>query len=310
MHRLRIFLFALSTPLGMAALAPPAVASPRGDKLHKQALAAAEAGSYLKAKKLWQEAYQLDKEPKYLYNLGVIAEESDKPVVALGQYERFLKEAPDKPAYRALRTKAKARVAALLQRVAILEVAAEQPGVKVFVDQRAVGTGPLKHSVRVAPGEHLVVASLAGHLSQTHNLKLKAGERRKVVLRLKKIEAAKSTMRYPMPRWLPWTLLGGGVAIALAGIIPMAMQVKAYDDYDDSIDPVLLPKGDLDLKRRADAIYGAGIALLAVGGAVAVAGVITILLNRPKLVTEKPEYKAGVIQTLVGPGSVALRVRF
>jgi tetratricopeptide (TPR) repeat protein len=304
MHHLRISHLALWTVALVAASAAPAGASPRGEKLHKQALVAAEAGSYVKAKGLWEEAYRLDAEPKYLFNLGVIAEESDKPLEALTYYERFLKQAPDTPAYKALRVKATARVKALGMKVAILEISATQPGVEVFIDQRAVGKGPLQRSMRLSQGDHLVVATLAGHHGQTHKLKLMGGQTRKIDLVLKRIEAGK--VSYPMPRWLPWTVLGGGLAIALAGIVPMVLQVKAFDDYNDSIIPGLVPNGDLSLKKKGDRLYASGIALLAVGGAAAVAGLVMVLLNRPKAVREEPK----TVETFIGPGSVSMRVRF
>lgn len=307
MHRSRIYLLLLCSAALLLAHAPLAHASPKGEKLHKQALGAAEAGSYVKAKKLWEEAYRLDNEPKYLFNLGMIAVESDKPLEALTYYERFLKEAPDTGAYKGLRVKAAAQVKALAAKVATLQISATQPGVEVFVDQRSVGKGPLQHSMRLTAGEHLVVATLAGHHGQTQKVKLVGGQTRKLDLILKKIEAG--TARYPMPRWLPWTVLGGGLAIAAAGIIPMVLQVKAYKDYEDSIDQYHL-NGDKALQTKADRIYASGIALLAIGGAVAVAGIVMVLLNRPKVVREEPKEKAGVVETLIGPGSVTMRVRF
>jgi tetratricopeptide (TPR) repeat protein len=314
MRLLRTCLFALWTVALLAASAMPASASPRGEKLHKRALAAAEEGSFREAKGLWEEAYRLDREPKYLYNLALIAEESDKSLEALTYYERFLTGAPNRKAYRRLRVKARARVKVLLQRVAILEVVAQQPGVEVFVDQRAMGKGPLRLSMRLTQGKHLVVASLAGHHGQTHKLKLLGGQKRKIVIVLSKIRPRvikqKAQMRYPMPRWLPWTILGTGLAVAVAGIAPLVMQVQAYKDYNDSIDPPLLPKGVLSLKRKADTLYKTGIALVAVGGAVAVGGLLAVLLNRPKLVHKKPKERRGAVETFVGPGSVALRIRF
>jgi len=306
MHLLRISHLTLWTVALLAASVVPAGASPRGEKLHKQALVAAEAGSFVKAKKLWEEAYRLDNEPKYLFNLGLIAEESDKPLEAHTYYERFLKKAPDKPAYKALRVKATARVQALGMKLATLEISATQPGVQVFVDQRTVGTGPLQQPMRLVAGEHLVVATLAGHHGQTRKVKLVGGQTQKIEIVLKKIDAGK--MRYPMPRWLPWTVLGGGLAIALAGIVPMVVQVKAYKDFNDSIVYPGVPNGDPSLKKKADRIYASGIALLAVGGAVAVGGLVMVLLNRPKVVRKESEEKT--VETLIGPGSVTMRVRF
>lgn len=75
---MRLLRSCLSTLLAGALLTTsvaPARASPQGEKLHKRALAAAEEGSYQMAKGLWEKAFRLDQEPKYLYNLGLIAAE-------------------------------------------------------------------------------------------------------------------------------------------------------------------------------------------------------------------------------------------
>ena len=76
--------------LALTPVVETASASPKGKALHKQALEAFKDGNYVKAKKLWEKAYQLDREPKYLYNLARLGQEMDRPVMALENFEKFL----------------------------------------------------------------------------------------------------------------------------------------------------------------------------------------------------------------------------
>lgn len=308
----------------LLAIASPglALADSDAEALHRKALEAASDGSYREARQLWEKAYGINREPKYLFNLAQVAEESDRPTEALDLFERFIKEAGNRPQYQAYATKARARVKALLQRVAILEVRTEQAGVEVFVNQRSLGKGPLSVTMRLPQGKHLVVANLHGHHGQTHTMQLYGGQRRQLTITLDKIRPKiirqKARVIYPMPRWLPWTILGVGLAVAAGGIAPMAMQKSAYDDYNASIDPPFMPKGDMDLKRRADRLYASGIALLVTGGVLAAAGLVTVLLNKPKVVHDRPK-EAGSsgdephedasskgLSSPAGPGEVAL----
>jgi tetratricopeptide (TPR) repeat protein len=282
--------------IALITLPARALASPEGEALHKQALAAAEEGSYLKAKALWEKAYRHDNEPKYLFNLGLIAEESDKVLDALDYFERFLKEAPARAPYTALAPKARARVKALLQRVAVLEVVCESAGAEVFVDQIALGKGPLRQEVRLLQGQHLVVATLAGYHGETHTLQLYGGQRKQLSIVLKKIMPKvirqKARMKYPMPRWVPWTILATGIVLTASGAVPMVYSSRAYDDYNASID-IFPPTGDLDLQKRGDALKGAGIGLFISGGLIAAGGLIALLLNRPRLVHERKATNTG-----------------
>ena len=317
-------LFLLTTAVACLLLVFPeaAQASPEGTKLHRQALDAAQAGLYRKARVLWEKAYALDKEPKYLFNLGLVAEQSEKDLEALEYFERFVKEAANKEGYAGLVEKARQHIQSLLKQVATLRVVAKQPNVLVFVDQISLGRGPLDKTVRLTKGKHLVVGTLAGYYGETKTINLSEGQSTSIELHLQKIKPkvvqlrpkvvqTKTHLVYPMPKWLPWTLLGTGLAVAASGIAPILMQKKKYDEYNDSIDDKH-PVGIVSIKDEGKKLGYVGIALFSVGGALAAAGLVTVLLNKPKVVPDKPTNKTPPvsIETSVGPGSLSLTLHF
>jgi len=260
-------------------------ASPRGKRLHKQAVDAYGDGNYVLAKKLWERAFARDREPKYLYNLGRMAQEMDRPVLALTYFERFLKLAPGTAGYRKLKQRAVKHARALRRRVATLTVVTEQSGVRVFVDRKSLGTGPLRSSVRLGSGSHVVSASMRGHYGITKTLELTGGERRTFTIRLSKIKPKVITkpgkMKYPLPRWLPWAGFAAGLAIVGGGAGFLVGAKNKFNEYDR-----LVGIGTIDeaLEKEAIKFRSLGTAFLIIGGVLAGTGLLGVLLNRPKLV--------------------------
>ena len=245
-----------------------------------------------------------------------MAQEMARPVEALGYFERFLAAVPRTRKYAKLINNAEGHVTALKKQVATLEVVIPQRGASVFVDQRALGVGPLKKTIRLSPGRHLVSVSLHGHQTETRAVEISAGARQQttVVLkpiptRVKVVVARKSRVVRRMPRWLPWTILGVGVAVGLASAGPLVMAKKQFEEYDNS---VAIGQEDLSLKTWGERNRSAGYAMIAIGGAIAAGGVVTLILNLPRRVPvkEKPAGSANptlpVIVPFAGQGSWGL----
>ena len=212
-----------------------ALASPQGEGLHKKAIEAFNEGNYKKAKKLWGEAYALDKEPKYLYNLARMAQEMDHLIEATRHFEQFLKTAPTTPKYEKLIKNAKVHLAKMLTVVASVIVIAPQMGAQVVVAGRLLGSGPLRKKVRLRAGKHVVAVTLAGHHGETRTIELAGGDKRTLRIGLKKIKARIITkpgkLKYPLPRWLPWTGLGLGLAVAAGGAGSLVVSKNTFDKH-------------------------------------------------------------------------------
>lgn len=264
-----------------------ALASPQGKGLHKKAIEAFNDGDYKKAKKLWVEAYATDKEPKYLYNLARMAQEMDHPIEASQYFERFLETAPTTPKYEKLIKNAKIHLAKTLTVVATVVVIAPQKGAQVVVAGRLLGSGPLRKKVRLKAGKHVVAVTLAGHHGETRTIELVGGDKRTLRIQLKKIKARIITkpgkLKYPLPRWLPWTGLGLGLAVAAGGAGSLVASKNTFDKYDRGVS---VGNVDPDVEKSAIQYRSLGIGLLVVGGVIAGAGLIAVFLNRPKLVRD------------------------
>lgn len=278
------------------------------EQIHRKALESAKNGFYVKARELWEKAYALDKNPKYLFNLGQICEEMDKPVEALDYFERFIATVSMDKKMLKLIDSARRKTKALAQRVSVLEIHALQAGVRVYVDQRLLGKGPLSTTVRLPQGKHIVVATLEGHHGETLTLSLYGGQRRKISIELKKILPKvikyKASVRYPMPRWLPWTILGLGIATAASSIALFVSADDKYKTYDSN--PAAYP----DLKKKADHHRTGAIVLVVAGGIIAAGGLAAVFLNRPKLKHRREARRSWYFDAVVTPWGAQARLRF
>jgi tetratricopeptide (TPR) repeat protein len=258
-------------------------------RLHQRAAKAAVSGDYVGASRLWRKAYELTKAPKYLYNLARIADETDRPSKALRLYKKFLRVTIEKARkYRQLRSRSETHIRALEKRVATLVLDVPQKGASVFLDQRSLGMGPLRHRAWLDPGQHVVTVKMVGHHGETRQFSVAAGDEKELTVTLRKIKpkvVTKVRMKYPFKRWISWVVLGAGAALAIAGIGPLAYGAKQLDKFDEYVKDQ--PPGsatDASLKRSGERYRDAGIALLVIGGVTALGGVLMAVFNRPRQV--------------------------
>jgi hypothetical protein len=202
-------------------------------------------------------------------------------------------------------------------------------GADVSLDGRAVLTGPGEVSMHLVPGDHQIVASRAGYLTTSERLTLVAGTSatHDVNLYVMTDVGPQRTIRRWAP-WKPYAVIGGGVAVAVAGGLVHSVAVDDFADYDDGI-RAACPRGcssagvaaltelaALDATARRE--RNVAIALFATGASVAAAGVLGLYLNRPRLVAVTDDATAlgpalGPVLVpvpLTGGAAVALTGRF
>jgi hypothetical protein len=271
--------------LGLSALGDPAQAAPTAGALHKQALEALTTSRFSQARKLWMQAYAMARDPKYLYNIARMSMELDQPVEALEHFEAFVRQVGNQRRFQRQRLNANTFIARLMRQVAVISITANQEGVRVTVDEVQLPPGPLQRSIRLRPGRHVVTAALEGHHGETRTFDLGAQTRQDITIDLKKIEHKVITkpakLKYPLPVWLPWTALGVGLAIAAGGGGSLAVAAQKFEDFDRSVNQ---GSPDIELDKQGRLYRSVGIGLMATGGALAIGGLIALLLNRPKLV--------------------------
>jgi hypothetical protein len=136
-----------------------------------------------------------------------------------------------------------------------------------------------------------VVASKDGFVTRTENPTLMPGTDTLVELEMVRLEAAVKTVR----RWhvaTPWSVLGAGVLVGLAGV-PLILKAKDdYAEYDKKFGqecaqgctPDKIPGSVKDIEERAKAEHYSSIALFALGGAGIATGIVLVILNQPRKV--------------------------
>jgi hypothetical protein len=202
-----------------------------------------------------------------------------------------------------------------------LELSCEQPGAKVTIDERAdLFTCPKVYKEWIRPGLHVIRIRLEqpGYSHPTEKKPtLVKGEKATIHLKAYPDDAV-IQMRAPLPGWLPWSVMGVGLAVAGGGAFLHVQARSAFDQYDSAILGCAGPPPQDQpyrpcLKQTADtfnhlSLLGTSYQNAAfgsyVGGGVAViAGVALLYFNAPRPYSVDPEAGAPVaVLPVLAPG--------
>ncbi len=149
-----------------------------------------------------------------------------------------------------------------------LVVDSSPSGATVRLDGAAIGATPLQ--AEILAGEHDLSVEHRGFVRETSAFVARPGA---------EAQFSVSLRRQPHRRWLPWTMLGVGIASAAAGgaLIAVDGDPIASDCNPDS-------SGNCEFLRKTQT---GGIALVGVGGAAIVTGVVLAIAWRRKSSTRK-----------------------
>ncbi len=196
-------------------------------------------------------------------------------------------------------------------RLARVKISCKEPDTQVRLDGRIVFVGPGAIEKLVLPGEHQIVGAKPGFLTVTENLDLAPGSKKTYDVRLVAMKPQTHMVRRWAP-WKPWVVAGAGVGmIGLGGLAYLAAR-HDMNSYDHGIavrcpngcdGPTLASFGDLnDDLTRSHIERGIEISLFVVGGATIAAGLVGVVLNQPRAVTERM-----VVTPTRGGGSISLQ---
>ncbi len=196
-------------------------------------------------------------------------------------------------------------------RLARLTVRCKTSGARVTVNGKVWFSGPGEQSRLVTPGELQIVAKKPKHVTTTKKVLVMPGKEVEVRLKLVRVrELVKTAVVYKRrwKRWMPWTVFGAGLAVAAVGgglLIKSQLDLQEFDDWVSNSENELQGCGDgcllseieqerpglLDLRESGKRYGQAAYSLLSVGGAVVVAGITLLVMNRPKAeeVEESPD---------------------
>ncbi|MFH2006505.1 MAG: hypothetical protein ABI333_07970 [bacterium] len=281
-----------------------------------------ERSEYAQALTEYQEAVKSWDHPAIRYNMAVSLVHLDRPVKAYRSLRGALRygQAPLGPK---LYMQALTYRKLLRGRLALLKVVCREAGARVTLDGKLLFNAPGEHRQHLLPGKHALMVSKDGYLTETRAPFLIPG--RETILRIKLLPMASAIrMKRRWKRWWPWTILGGGLLVALSGV-PLLLKARSdLNDYDSQLKSLCptgcevnsLPRAVTDLESRAHQENRAAIALFAVGGAVVIAGITFVILNQPRAVQMKPgevpERPVVSVTPTLGPGGggVSATLRF
>ncbi|MGH6962434.1 MAG: PEGA domain-containing protein [Dongiaceae bacterium] len=166
-------------------VATPALAERKAEReakaLFKEANQLAQSGDYLGALEMFQAAYARFPNPKILINMASVLEALGRNVEAAEAYEKFL-QSEDAP--KARKPEVQQLLVALDARIGRLQIEVDPPDARVSVDGKPAGEPGKPLDVRVDPGGHAVMAEKEGFAPTMRTVKVEAGEKRGVLLKL------------------------------------------------------------------------------------------------------------------------------
>ena len=249
-----------------------------GSALHEQDKYADAVDKYEQALRHWDN-------PSIHFNMALCLINMRQMLLAWQHLEKALRFKEEGLGKR-LFTEAMSYRAVLESSLADLTVRWEQPEIKVMVDGAEVVNGKSK---KLLPGSHQLVASRPGYTPLSRALVLPAGKPdvEEVALELEKVKVQRDNYERRWAWWVPWSVEGGAVALALvaAGIYVSAdNQIKNFDVALKDRCPMgcmVIPSDLQHVHDSARTKSGVAIGMWVGAGAVAIGGGVMAIMNRP-----------------------------
>lgn len=268
----------------------PEAAQKRALQLFREGNAFLEQEKYTEAFAKYEKALSAWDNPSIRFNMAICLINMRQPLVAwdhLQQALRFGEASLGKRLY----ADAKIYVAVLESSLAQLTVQSLQPEIKVMVDGALALDGPGEHAMKLLAGKHQLVASRPGYITSSRALDLAAGKPHleQIALEREKITVRRENYERRWAWWVPWSVEAGAAALALAAAGVYVSASSEMGDYDQAL-RLQCPTGcsDADIPSALKTQYaharrnsGVAIGMWAGAGAVAIAGGVMAVLNRP-----------------------------
>jgi tetratricopeptide (TPR) repeat protein len=260
--------------------------------LYKEGNAFFAQDQYKEALEKYVQALAIWDHPAIRYNAAVCLINLDRPVEAYEDLEAAMRFG-EPPLGADLFKQGQSYKKLLAGRIAEVEVTAKSPEARVTLDGQPMLNGSGTTTRHVLSGDHQVVAEKPGYQTETKPVHVNGGDHVTIVIDLHPIEKA-GELRRRFPRWVPWTVLGAGGAIAISSLPLLLAARSAYNDYDAGVGKYCYPSGCPPAplpsqypadRHRGDTLQSSGFVAIGVGGALVASGVALIVLNQPRLVT-------------------------
>jgi tetratricopeptide (TPR) repeat protein len=255
-------------------------------ELFRQGNASLKESQWRIAADRYREALALWDHPAINYNLALALLQLDQPIETSERLEASLKYGPaplDADKYEQAQ-----RYKALVEKqVARVELSCDVEGAAVKLNGQQVFVGPGQYKALVRAGPITVVAAKDGFLTNEQSPVLLGGETKRLELTLVAAEQALEYRRL-FGAWIPWTVLGAGVALAGGGLGLHLSARNQFSVFDTGIEGCTDPRTggcvpSLDLaatRTQGQGQQATAMVLYGVGGAAIVTGAILLYVNR------------------------------
>lgn len=152
--------FAATSLRAPAAWAQTPEAKAQAQKKAREGQRLADSGQHEQALALFKDAYAINQEPGYLYNIGIEYQALGRDVDAYNTFDRFLRDVQKIPPE--FIADANQQQRELRKRIAEVEIRCTQEGARILVDDRETARTPLYELLRVSAGTHRVTIQKDG----------------------------------------------------------------------------------------------------------------------------------------------------
>ncbi len=279
-----------------AAEKPWATGVPPEKKLKAQELfnegnAAMSDGIFPTAAEKYREAITYWDHPGIHYNLALALVNLDQPVEMYNALEKALVHGSEPLGGEERFARAKDFLKLVEGNLVRVEYTVVEPGSVLILDGKEVLQGPGTFKAMIREGEHAIAARAEGYSPTQLNLKLLGGETSRLEIKLF-TDAELTREKRMMPGWVPYAVLGVGVALGGVAVWQHTSAKTGFEDYDQAIADCAMddPTGGcsntdaatFNLKSSAESKQTLAAAMYTVGGVALAAGVVLVILNRPK----------------------------
>ena len=253
-----------AAPPAAAEAEPSLEAKERARSAYARGQAAFAQGDFAAAQSAFEEAYANVPNPIVLLSIAESAAKQQRIEPALAAYDTYLQKRPDAPDREEIAQKR----AALAQTPAELTLLSEPQGADITVDGQSTGRRT-PAILQVSPGDHTIVAVLAGYAGEPLPLTVAPGAKGQHMLKLKEpppppVAAAPSAPETPVqpekaqPPTAALVVTGSlGAAGLIAGTVLGILALSERSDYDKQPTEAGADRGER-LALFADVGFGVG----------------------------------------------------
>ncbi|MFY2558631.1 hypothetical protein ACN469_13465 [Corallococcus terminator] len=237
---------------------------------------------FVEATRNYRRALRHWNHPAIHYNLALALMNLDQPIEVYKHLKSAMGHGPE-PLDSGRFEHARSYNALLEKQLAWVDVKCDEEGAIVTLNGQSLFKAPGRYQAFIRPGVHSIVAFKDGYLPTEKRQPLMPGEKAEVDLDLY-TEDEVIRYRRQWSAWIPWTVLGAGLAAAGGGGL---MHWKAKESFRD-FDAQLRPNGKhmtselAGLRRTGSRLQAGALSAYSLGGAAVVTGTVLLYLNRQR----------------------------